>query len=268
MGRTLQRTSISVNIKERLDFSCALFDPQGGLVANAPHLPVHLGAMSEAVRYQIRHWGNDLKEGDVLLSNHPQLAGGSHLPDITVITPIFHQGKIVFFVASRGHHADVGGIAPGSMPPMSKTLLQEGAAIIAFKLVEEGLFQEQGISDLLHAPGKLPGNYGTRNLSDNLSDLRAQVAANTRGALLMAELVAEYTLPVVQGYMVHIQDCAEEAVRAMLIQFSHSQGLPEVGSVYAEDFMDDGTPICLRVQVDRTDGSAVFDFKVSARHVL
>ena len=113
MGRTLQRTSISVNIKERLDFSCALFDPDGGLVANAPHLPVHLGAMSEAVRYQVRYWGDSLKEGDVLVSNHPQLAGGSHLPDITVITPIFDGGKIVFFVASRGHHADVGGIAPG-----------------------------------------------------------------------------------------------------------------------------------------------------------
>ena len=261
MGRTLQRTSISVNIKERLDFSCALFDPQGGLVANAPHLPVHLGAMSEAVRYQIKHWGGNLKEGDVLVSNHPQLAGGSHLPDITVITPIFHLGQIVFFVASRGHHADVGGIAPGSMPPLSKTLLQEGAAIIAFKLVEEGLFQEEGISELLHAPGKLQGNFGTRNLSDNLSDLRAQVAANTRGALLMAELVQEYTLPVVQSYMNHIQDCAEEAVRGMLTQFSLNQGLPEVGSVYAEDFLDDGTPICLSITVDRTNGSAVFDFK-------
>lgn len=120
MGRTLQRTSISVNIKERLDFSCALFDANGGLVANAPHLPVHLGAMSEAVRYQIRFWGKNLSPGDVLVSNHPQLAGGSHLPDITVITPIFHDNEIVFFVASRGHHADIGGIAPGSMPPLSR----------------------------------------------------------------------------------------------------------------------------------------------------
>jgi 5-oxoprolinase (ATP-hydrolysing) len=118
MGRTLQRTSISVNIKERLDFSCALFDCDGGLVANAPHLPVHLGAMSEAVRYQVKHWRTpcgelDIMDGDVLLSNHPQLAGGSHLPDITVVTPIFQEGKIVFFVASRGHHSDIGGIAPG-----------------------------------------------------------------------------------------------------------------------------------------------------------
>jgi 5-oxoprolinase (ATP-hydrolysing) len=144
MGRTLQRTSISVNIKERLDFSCALFDPLGGLVANAPHLPVHLGAMSAAVIYQQQYWGKNILEGDVLVSNHPQLAGGSHLPDITVITPIFVKGEIVFYVASRGHHADVGGIAPGSMPPLSKTLVEEGAAIIAFKLVENGVFQEQG----------------------------------------------------------------------------------------------------------------------------
>lgn len=216
MGRTLQRTSISVNIKERLDFSCALFDPFGGLVANAPHLPVHLGAMSEAVRYQVRYWGDDLVDGDVLLSNHPQLAGGSHLPDITVITPIFSGGKIVFFVAARGHHSDIGGIAPGSMPPLSKTLEQEGAAIIAFKLVRDGEFQEKGISELLQAPGLRPNNFGTRQLSDNISDLRAQVAANHRGAGLMQELVHEYGLDVVKAYMVHIQDCAEESVRDML----------------------------------------------------
>lgn len=261
MGRTLQRTSISVNIKERLDFSCALFDPKGGLVANAPHLPVHLGAMSEAVRYQVRYWGSNLKEGDVLVSNHPQLAGGSHLPDITVITPIFHKGEIVFFVASRGHHADVGGIAPGSMPPLSKTLEQEGAAIVAFKLVEGGVFQEAGISELLHAPGKLTGNFGTRNLSDNLSDLRAQVAANKRGAELMHELVREYGLDVVQAYMVHIQDCAEESVRAMLREFSRQEGMDEVGTVVAEDFLDDGTPIKLSITIDRRDGSAIFDFE-------
>lgn len=216
MGRTLQRTSISVNIKERLDFSCALFDSTGGLVANAPHLPVHLGAMSEAVRYQISAWGKDLIEGDVLLSNHPQLAGGSHLPDITVMTPVFVSGQIVFWVASRGHHADVGGIAPGSMPPLSKTLEEEGAAIIAYKLVSGGLFQEAGITSLLLAPGALPGNYGARKISDNLSDLRAQVAANHRGAALMAELVQEYGLRVVQAYMRHIQDCAEQSVRQML----------------------------------------------------
>jgi 5-oxoprolinase (ATP-hydrolysing) len=260
MGRTLQRTSISVNIKERLDFSCALFDPLGGLVANAPHLPVHLGAMSDAVRYQRTFWGDNISDGDVLVSNHPQLAGGSHLPDITVITPIFIEGKIAFFVASRGHHADVGGIAPGSMPPLSKTLLEEGAAIIAFKLVEHGTFQEAGIAELLHAPGKLPGNFGTRNLSDNISDLKAQVAANCKGAALVQELVKEYGLSVVHAYMMHIQNCAESAVRDMLRVFSVNEGMAEVDSITAEDFLDDGTLIKLTVQIDRVAGSALFDF--------
>lgn len=261
MGRTLQRTSISVNIKERLDFSCALFDETGGLVANAPHLPVHLGAMQEAVRYQLKHWGREgLREGDVLVSNHPQLAGGSHLPDITVITPVFDEGRLVFFVASRGHHADVGGLAPGSMPPMSKRLDEEGAAIVAFKLVEGGVFQEAGIIALLEAPARVPGCSGSRNLQDNLSDLRAQVAANTQGRMLMQGLISEYGLGVIQAYMQHIQDNAEQAVRAMLTRFSLSQELPEVGTVGAEDFMDDGTPICLEVTIDRARGSAVFDF--------
>jgi 5-oxoprolinase (ATP-hydrolysing) len=266
MGRTLQRTSISVNIKERLDFSCALFDCHGGLVANAPHLPVHLGAMSEAVRYQVKHWRTssgdlDITDGDVLVSNHPQLAGGSHLPDITVITPIFYQQKIVFFVASRGHHSDIGGIAPGSMPPMSKTLVEEGAAIVAFKLVQHGVFQEEGISRLLMAPGELPKNSGTRNLSDNISDLRAQVAANNRGKNLVNELVGEYSLEVVQAYMLFIQEAAEAAVRGMLVEFSAHRGLEEVcGSVSAVDYLDDGTPIMLKISINRQHGSAVFDF--------
>lgn len=168
MGRALQRTSISTNIKvcprllplylhrpnqERLDFSCALFSPDGGLVANAPHIPVHLGAMQEAVRYQVKVRGDDILPDDVLVSNHPA-AGGSHLPDITVITPVFtpEATKPVFFVASRGHHADIGGITPGSMPPNSTSLLQEGAAIKSFKLVSQGAFQEKGITDLLMQP--------------------------------------------------------------------------------------------------------------------
>ncbi len=132
---------MSVNIKERLDFSCAIFGPDGGLVANAPHIPVHLGAMQEAVKFQRDYWGDRLSEGDVLVSNHPQLAGGSHLPDITVITPVWDCGTIVFWVASRGHHADIGGISPGSMPPLSKSLLEEGAAVVGFKIVENGVFQ-------------------------------------------------------------------------------------------------------------------------------
>ncbi|KAJ1393290.1 Hydantoinase B/oxoprolinase, partial [Ochromonadaceae sp. CCMP2298] len=151
---------------------------------------------------------------------------------------------------TRGHHADVGGIAPGSMPPLSKTLLQEGAAITAFKLVRDGVFQEEGVTQLLQAPGLLPGNWGTRNLSDNLSDLRAQVAANQRGAALMHELVNEYTLEVVVAYMGHIQACAEASVRCMLTAFSLRENMPDIGTVTAQDFLDDGTPICLSVTID------------------
>jgi len=161
MGRTLQRTAISVNMKERLDFSCALFTKAGGLVANAPHIPVHLGAMQAAVRYQVEYWSRNggIQDGDVLVSNHPQKAGGSHLPDITVITPVFHEGEIIFFVASRGHHADIGGISPGSMPPHSKSLEEEGAMIIAFKLVEKGKFMEAGITEILMSPGKVSVDF-------------------------------------------------------------------------------------------------------------
>jgi 5-oxoprolinase (ATP-hydrolysing) len=137
MGITLQRTSVSTNIKERLDFSCALFDPFGNLVANAPHLPVHLGSMQEAVRYQVNKLGKDWQEGEVILSNHP-LAGGTHLPDMTVMSPVFKDGEPIFYVASRGHHADIGGIQPGSMPSFSKRLEEEGAAIESFKLVRNG----------------------------------------------------------------------------------------------------------------------------------
>ena len=211
----------------------------------------------------MKFWGSNIQDGDVFVSNHPQLAGGSHLPDITVITPIFSEGKIVFFVASRGHHADVGGIAPGSMPPMSKTLVQEGAAIIAFKLVEKGMFQEDGVSQLLLAPGALPGNTGTRNLADNISDLKAQVAANRKGATLVCELVFEYGLSVVQAYMRHIQTSAELAVRKMLCDFakkSSSDSQEEV-TVHAEDFLDDGSKICLKITLNKSTGSAVFDFE-------
>jgi 5-oxoprolinase (ATP-hydrolysing) len=270
MGRTLQRTSVSVNMRERLDYSCALFGPDGGLVANAPHIPVHLGAMQDAVRFQLGYWGADLADGDVLVSNHPQLAGGSHLPDITVITPVFAGGEIVFFVASRGHHADIGGIAPGSMPPLSKTLAEEGAAIVAFKLVDKGLFQEAGITDLLLKPGTLglPGCTGARNLGDCLSDLRAQVAANTRGIRLVRELIGEYGLRVVHAYMRHIQTNAEVAVREMLAAFSRARGLPPVGTVRAVDYMDDGTPIALAITIDRDARTATFDFEGTGPEVF
>lgn len=198
MGRILQRTSISTNIKERLDFSCALFGPDGGLVSNAPHIPVHLGAMQETVQYQIRSRGT-FRSGDVILSNHPS-AGGSHLPDLTVITPVFYKSEVnpVFFVASRGHHADIGGITPGSMPPHSTRLDQEGASFKSFLLVEQGRFREEELTEELMKPGKLPGSSGTRNLGDNISDLKAQIAANQKGILLVSELIDYYGLDVVQ----------------------------------------------------------------------
>jgi len=266
MGRTLQRTSISTNIKERLDFSCALFGGDGGLVANAPHLPVHLGAMQEAVKFQLKLLGDDWKEGDVIVTNHPQ-AGGSHLPDITVITPVFSGGKKVFFVASRGHHSDIGGISPGSMPPFSKQLLEEGAAIRSHKLVTKAKgFDTEGITKLLMAPGSIkraadePACSGTRNLSDNLSDLHAQVAANQKGIKLMAELIAQYSLPVVQQYMTYIQQNAEEAVRDMLRDISRKRGLKEVDTLKAVDYMDDGSAIHLALTIDRNKGEAKFDF--------
>uniref|UniRef100_A0A3B3RXI6 5-oxoprolinase, ATP-hydrolysing n=1 Tax=Paramormyrops kingsleyae TaxID=1676925 RepID=A0A3B3RXI6_9TELE len=262
MGRVLQRTSISTNIKERLDFSCAVFGPDGGLVSNAPHIPVHLGAMQETVQYQIRAMGSDLRDGDVLLSNHP-CAGGSHLPDLTVITPVFRKGITgpVFFVASRGHHADIGGITPGSMPPHSTSLQQEGAVFISFKLVTGGIFQEEAVTAALLAPAQNPECSGTRNLHDNLSDLRAQVAANQRGCQLVLELINSYGLEVVQAYMGYIQSNAELAVRDMLKEFARRRR-QQTGclEVEAEDHMDDGTPIRLRIRINEEEGSAVFDF--------
>ncbi len=264
MGRMLQKTAISTNIKERLDFSCALFDPAGNLVANAPHVPVHLGAMSEAVKEQIRRV-TDVRPGDVLVTNHPA-AGGSHLPDITVITPVFQENVIIFWVASRGHHADIGGISPGSMPPNSRQLIEEGAAILSFKLVKNNVFQEEGISQLLLAPSKIaseqgrPVISGTRLLSDNLSDLKAQVAANQKGIDLILEMADSYGLEVVHAYMRHLQDTAEEAVRQSLCEVSVKQGLAERDFVTAVEYLDDGSPIALKLTIDRSSGSAVFDF--------
>ncbi|AGF77469.1 N-methylhydantoinase B/acetone carboxylase, alpha subunit [Desulfocapsa sulfexigens DSM 10523] len=264
MGRMLQKTAISTNIKERLDFSCALFGANGNLVANAPHVPVHLGAMSEAVKEQIRRV-KDIMPGDVLVANHPA-AGGSHLPDITVMTPVFQGKTIIFWVASRGHHADIGGISPGSMPPDSRQLIEEGAAIFSFKLVKNNVFQEQGISDLLLAPEKIksekgrPAISGTRLLGDNLSDLKAQVAANQKGIDLILEMVEYHGLEVVQAYMLHVQETAEEAVRNSLCEVSRNQGLAERDTITATEYLDDGSPIQLTLTIDRSDGSAIFDF--------
>ncbi|XP_031981299.1 5-oxoprolinase isoform X2 [Corvus moneduloides] len=265
MGRILQRTAVSTNIKERLDFSCALFGPDGGLVSNAPHIPVHLGAMQEAVQFQIRNLGPELREGDVILSNHPR-AGGSHLPDLTVITPVFWPGvaRPVFFVASRGHHADVGGCTPGSMPPHSRALREEGAVFVSFKLVTGGRFQEQAVTEALLAPGAIPGCSGTRNLRDNLADLRAQVAANQKGIGLVRELIGQHGLGAVQAYMGYVQANAEVAVRDTLRAAAARWGT----ALGAEDTMDDGTPIRLRVQLDPKEGSAVFDFRGTGPEVL
>ncbi|KAL4950181.1 Hydantoinase B/oxoprolinase-domain-containing protein [Aspergillus filifer] len=260
MGRTLRKTAVSTNIKERLDFSCALFSPDGGLVANAPHVPVHLGSMQFAVRYQHQKWKGNLKDGDVLVANHPS-CGGTHLPDITVITPVFDKpggSEIMFYVASRGHHADIGGILPGSMPPKSTELWQEGAAIEGDKIVSDGKFDEERIIELLvKKPAQYDGCSGARCLGDNISDLKAQIAANTRGITLIQALFGEYGVETVHKYMYAIQETAETAVRNLLKDlYRKFEGKP----LEAVDYMDDGTPIRLNVTINGDDGSAVFDF--------
>ena len=257
MGRALQKTSVSTNVKERLDYSCALFDADGGLVANAPHLPVHLGSMSTCVKKQSELWRGKLKKGDVLVSNHPMF-GGTHLPDITVITPSFSGDNIVFYVASRAHHADIGGILPGSMPPHSRELYQEGAAIKSEKLVSQGHFDEERITELLlKEPAKHPGCSGTRCLADNINDLKAQVAANQKGINLISSLIADYGEDVVQFYMHNIQDNAELSVRNLLREVS---GRFSGQDLSATDYMDDGSPIKLKITIDADKGEAVFDF--------
>lgn len=252
MGRTLQRTSISTNIKERLDFSCALFDDTGGLVANAPHVPVHLGAMQDAVRFQIRTLGSDWKEGEVLLSNHPE-AGGTHLPDITVITPVYFQGKVVFYVASRGHHADIGGATPGSMPPFSTKLSEEGLAIRSMRLVVDNVFQEEEIRKRLQ-------QNGCRCIRDVISDLRAQVAANQKGIILVKELIQSQGLRTVQAYMHYIQEAAGRAVREMLRTLAKKHQSSDSKKLMFKDFMDDGTKIMMQLSINAEKGNAVFDF--------
>ncbi|KAJ6134307.1 hypothetical protein N7523_000629 [Penicillium sp. IBT 18751x] len=257
MGRALQKTSVSTNVKERLDYSCALFDAQGGLVANAPHLPVHLGSMSTCVRMQAQIWQGKLQPGDVIVSNHPEF-GGTHLPDITVLEPAFSQGKIIFYVASRAHHADIGGILPGSMPPHSKELYQEGAAIKSEKLVSEGKFNEQRITELLYTePAQYPDCSGSRCLADNLNDLKAQIAANKKGIKLISSLIEEYGEQVVLFYMRQIQINAELSVRSLLKEISAKFAGRNLAAV---DYMDDGTPIQLKISIDAEKGEAVFDF--------
>lgn len=262
MGQTMQKTSISVNIKERLDFSCAVFSADGGLVANAPHIPGHLGSMSYAIAYQAKLYGpGELKPGDVLLSNHPR-AGGTHLPDLTVTTPVFDEKdptKILFFVANRGHHADIGGIQPGSMPPHSTELWQEGVAVETFKIVKEGVFDDAGLHRILvDIPGSYPGCSGTRTLKDNIADLQAAIAANNRGIQLITALVKEYSWPVVEFYMEAIQNNAAHAVRNLLKLFSKRFAGQDLE---ATDYLDDGTPLSLKITIDERTGDATFDFE-------
>ena len=221
--------------------------------------------MSYAVKYQADLWRGRLHEGDVLVSNHPS-CGGTHLPDITVITPYFGlDGDISFYVASRGHHADIGGILPGSMPPVSTALWQEGAAIESTKLVSEGAFREDEMRRLLsEVPSQYEGCSGTRRLQDNISDLKAQIAANAKGILQIKALISEFGVSEVHRYMYGIQDAAAQSVRellkGMVVKFGSEP-------LHAVDYMDDGTKIELTVTIS-ADGSAVFDFAGTGPHVL
>jgi 5-oxoprolinase (ATP-hydrolysing) len=247
MGITLQNTSYSVNIKERLDFSCAIFDTQGQLVANAPHIPVHLGSMGESVTRLILDKGACLKPGDVYLSNNPY-NGGTHLPDITVITPVFLEGgdRPHFYLASRGHHADIGGITPGSMPPNSRSILEEGILFDNVQLVDQGKFCAEDIIDRLTS-----SPYPTRNVDQNLADLQAQIAANKKGIAELQRMVNHYGLATVQAYMQHVQDNAEEAVRRSIT-------LLQNGTFnYATD---QGHQIQVKVEINKGDRTARIDF--------
>lgn len=256
MGRVLQKTSTSSSIKERLDFSCAIFDSDGGLVANAPHIPVHLGSMQYAIKHQHNLWADKLKPGDVLLSNHPE-AGGTHLPDLTVITPVFHQGNIVFYCASRGHHADIGGAGITAMAPNSTRLVEEGVAIKSFKLVSEGQFQQEAIVELFNQVGEVPGCSATKKIDDNLSDLKAQVSANQTGIKLVEQLFIHYGQPFVQFYMRAIRYNAELIVRNFFKkQYDLFNGKP----IEAIDYFDDGTPVKLKITIDKQKGEGYFDF--------
>ncbi|MGT2516056.1 hydantoinase B/oxoprolinase family protein [Sphingomonas panni] len=247
MGVVLRNTASSVNMKERLDFSCALFDAQGRLVANAPHVPVHLGAMGESVRTIIASRGATLKPGDVVALNNP-FNGGTHLPDVTVIAPVFDQGghKIRFFVANRGHHADIGGLTPGSTPPTLRTLEEEGVVIDDFLLVDGGKLREDAFRALLS-----DACYPARSPDTNVADIKAQLAANATGIAELTALVDASGWHVVAAYMGHVMAHAEESIRRVLTRLSDG----------AFDYaMDDGTPLKVRVTIDRTARAATIDF--------
>ncbi|MFE7316901.1 hydantoinase B/oxoprolinase family protein [Streptomyces sp. NPDC057555] len=250
MGVRLENTAHSVNIKERLDFSCALFDARGNLIANAPHIPVHLGSMGESIKEVLRRRGEDLRPGDVYVVNDPY-HGGTHLPDVTVITPVFDTdgpegGELLFLVASRGHHAEIGGITPGSMPAFSRTIEEEGVLFDNWLLVRDGRLRERETRELLAS-----GPYPSRAPDVNLADLRAQIAANEKGIRELRRMVGQFGLDVVRAYMQHVQDNAEESVRRILAE------LPDGRYRYETD---SGAEIHVAVTVDRAARSAVLDF--------
>ncbi|MDP9126335.1 MAG: hydantoinase B/oxoprolinase family protein, partial [Pseudomonadota bacterium] len=247
MGLQLQNTAYSVNIKERLDFSCALFDADGNLIANAPHMPVHLGSMSESIKTVMARNAGRMQPGDVYALNDPY-HGGTHLPDITVVTPVFDAGDkdILFYVASRGHHADVGGVTPGSMPPFSTRIEEEGVQIDNVKLVERGRLREAEMVALLES-----GEYPSRNPAQNIADLKAQIAANEKGVQELRKMVAQYGLAVVQAYMGHVQDNAEESVRRVITRLKDGRfTLP----------LDNGARISVAIRVDAAQRRATIDF--------
>ncbi|HEY9409450.1 MAG TPA: hydantoinase B/oxoprolinase family protein [Jiangellaceae bacterium] len=248
MGTRLESTAQSVNIKERLDFSCALFDPEGNLIANAPHMPVHLGSMGSSVQEVIRRRAGLMKPGDVYAVNDPY-HGGTHLPDVTVVTPVYGEGsgaEVLFYVASRGHHAEIGGLTPGSMPAFSREVHEEGVLFDNWLLVENGRFLEDETLRLLtEAP------YPSRNPATNIADLRAQIAANEKGVAEVGRMIDHFGLDVVQAYMRHVQDNAEEAVRRVI------DALGDGAYSYETD---SGSMIKVRVTVDRASRSATIDF--------
>jgi len=247
MGLQLQNTAYSVNIKERLDFSCALFDAAGNLIANAPHMPVHLGSMGESIKTVIRDNQGRMERGNVYVLNDPY-HGGTHLPDVTVITPVYLEGDDapMFYVGSRGHHADIGGTTPGSMPPFSTRIEEEGVQINNVLLVERGVLREEQMVALLQS-----GTYPSRNPQQNMADLKAQIAANEKGVQELRKMVQQYGLEVVQAYMRHVQDNAEESVRRVITRLRDgTYTLP----------LDNGAQISVAIRVNATERSAEVDF--------
>lgn len=249
MGAVLQNTASSVNIKERLDFSCALFDGNGGLVANAPHMPVHIGSMDASIRALINS-GLDMQPGDSFVHNNPY-DGGTHLPDINVITPVFDGDNVLFFTASRGHHADIGGLAPGSMSPLANNIIEEGVVIDCMKLVSAGNFLHNDIHKILTG-----GAYPARNPAQNIADLKAQIAANAKGASELLALCQSYGLKTVQAYMEYCQDNGEESVRRTIASLTDCDFEYELD----QHLEDGGCKICVSIKVDPENRSAIIDF--------